>query len=321
MRETTNGQAATLWGGVGMSSGGVVTGLTSWSQTPPLVPLWVGGTLSVLGMIVTIAALVSIYRHKKTTDQARVYTVRRLTDGLSETWSKERLDTLDPTDRDLLFSGHRDFREWYDRECWKELERYTRRGRFLLVRWYRSLFPHPHRPTATPDERDGDVGLWFGGTCIAIRQGGGVFVVFTRLTLSSGLLRDCSLRLSLWMQRVNGDRTTPKYVTSVPPEVMGQIRRVITEDYEVDELPPKIDLEAFNPKRKKSEEPKCITCGYAGFFLTEEDLRLLGRWRALPEALTRGAHLLVATDLITGSIVGKFQMEERRWWSSPVIST
>ena len=49
MPETTNGQAAALWGGISMSVTGLVTALGAWSQAPPYKPgLWIGVALIAL---------------------------------------------------------------------------------------------------------------------------------------------------------------------------------------------------------------------------------------------------------------------------------
>jgi hypothetical protein len=43
----------------------------SWAQDPPFVPgIWAGGALATLGIIITVAAFVSIYRHKRWRDMA-----------------------------------------------------------------------------------------------------------------------------------------------------------------------------------------------------------------------------------------------------------
>jgi len=70
MRETTNGQAAALWGGAGISVTGVGSISTAWAQQPHWVPgFWIGGGLIALGLIFAAAALASIYRHKKAPGQ------------------------------------------------------------------------------------------------------------------------------------------------------------------------------------------------------------------------------------------------------------
>ena|ERR1700694_4380930 len=60
---------------------------------------------------------------------AQVYVVRS-PNGQAETWTKKLLDQLDLQDRGILFSLHSELGEWYDRECWKEFDRYTRRAVF-----------------------------------------------------------------------------------------------------------------------------------------------------------------------------------------------
>ena len=244
---------------------------------------WIAALLS--GSIMVVLGL------RRRTLTARAYTIIR--SGQSETWTKERLDQTDPNDRDVMFSSHREFGDWYYRECWAEHERYIRYGRLRLVQWYRRLFPYHRRPPVNLDnERDRVVGLWVGGPCIGVRQSRGILVVFTRMTLSSGLPRECQIRLSLWMQKPNGERTRSKSVTPIPTEVIVRIRQVITEPFQVEELPLKIELGAFDPKRKQSDEfPGSYRSGYAGFLLTEDELRLLGPWHmATSDALTRGAH-------------------------------
>ena len=66
MRETTNGQAAALWGGLSMSVTGLGTTYAAWTQIPVNRPgVWIGAALFTLGLVFAIAALISIYRHKR----------------------------------------------------------------------------------------------------------------------------------------------------------------------------------------------------------------------------------------------------------------